>query len=68
MVHQISYNTISHAVDSWEQLRRIKNYEQIAGAKLFQLYVLLLVAFDSSRCSILSAAQQQHSNRARTHT
>lgn len=36
MVREISYNTISDVMDSWEQLRRIKNYDEVAGVKLFQ--------------------------------
>jgi hypothetical protein len=40
MVQELSYNSLSNVIESWEQLRRIKNYEQIAGVKLFQKYVL----------------------------
>jgi hypothetical protein len=40
MVQEMRYCTISDVIESWEQLRRIKNYEEIAGLKLFQLYVL----------------------------
>ena len=36
MVQAISYNTISHVIETWEQLRRMKNYEEVAGVKLFQ--------------------------------
>lgn len=36
MVNELSYNTISHVIESWEQLRRIRNYEEVAGALLFQ--------------------------------
>ena len=36
MVQELSYNTISHVMDSWEQVRRIKNYEEVAGVLLFQ--------------------------------
>jgi hypothetical protein len=39
MVNEISYTTIQHVLDSWESLKRTKNYEEVAGAKLFQLYV-----------------------------
>jgi hypothetical protein len=39
MVQELSYNTTSHVVASWEQVRRIKNYEEVAGAVLFQRYV-----------------------------
>lgn len=28
--------TISQVMDTWEQLRRVKQYEEVAGAKLFQ--------------------------------
>lgn len=36
MVKDISYNTISYVIESWEQLRRIKDYDEVAGMKLFQ--------------------------------
>jgi len=36
MVKPISYNTISQVLETWEQLRRMKNYEEVAGVKLFQ--------------------------------
>jgi hypothetical protein len=39
MVQELSYNVISLVIDSWEQVRRIKNYEEVAGAILFQRYV-----------------------------
>jgi hypothetical protein len=39
MVQELSYNVISLVIDSWEQVRRIKNYEEVAGAVLFQRYV-----------------------------
>ncbi|GKY90424.1 hypothetical protein MPSEU_000016200 [Mayamaea pseudoterrestris] len=32
----MSYVTISMVMDTWESMRRIKNYEEVAGAKLFQ--------------------------------
>jgi hypothetical protein len=41
MVQELSYNVISHVIESWEQLRRIKDYEEVAGAVLFQRCVLL---------------------------
>lgn len=36
MVQELSYNVTSHVIESWEQLRRIKNYEEVAGVVLFQ--------------------------------
>jgi hypothetical protein len=36
MVQEISYNTISYVMESWEELRRIKKYDEVAGVKLFQ--------------------------------
>lgn len=36
MVNELSYNTTSHVIESWEKLRRIKNYEEVAGSVLFQ--------------------------------
>jgi hypothetical protein len=41
MVQELSYNAISLVIDSWEQVKRIKNYEEVAGAVLFQRYVYL---------------------------
>jgi hypothetical protein len=41
MVQELSYNVTSHVIESWEQLRRMKNYEEVAGAVLFQRYVAL---------------------------
>ncbi len=42
MVQELSYNVTSLVIDSWELVRRIKNYEEVAGAVLFQRYVYLL--------------------------
>ncbi len=39
MVQELSYNVTSHVIESWEQLRRIKNYEEVAGVVLFKRYV-----------------------------
>lgn len=36
MVHELSYNTISEVLESWEALRRIENYEEQAGLLLFR--------------------------------
>jgi hypothetical protein len=41
MVQELNYNVISLVIDSWEQVRRLKNYEEVAGAVLFQRYVAL---------------------------
>ena len=35
MVHQIDYTTISMVVESWEAMKRTKNYETVAGKLLF---------------------------------
>lgn len=32
----ISYGAISLVMETWEQLRRIKNYEEVAGSLLFR--------------------------------
>jgi hypothetical protein len=37
MVADMSYTTVSRVVDSWELMRRIDNYEEIAGVKLFRM-------------------------------
>ena len=36
MVRELSYTTISHVLDSWEEVRRIKNFEETVGTILFQ--------------------------------
>ena len=38
MVNELSYNTISLVMEGWEELRRIKDYERIAGSKVLQRY------------------------------
>jgi hemoglobin-like flavoprotein len=35
MVADMSYNTISNVLDSWERIRRMDNYEEVIGVKLF---------------------------------
>jgi hypothetical protein len=37
MVADMSYITVSHVVDSWEMMRRIDNYQETAGVKLFRM-------------------------------
>lgn len=39
MVKELGYNTISLVMEGWEDLRRIKDFERVAGTKLFQRYV-----------------------------
>lgn len=36
MVKEIDYSTIAYVIESWEQLKRTKNYEETAGKILFQ--------------------------------
>lgn len=36
MVQELSYTVTNSVLESWEQIRRIKNYEQVAGVKLFE--------------------------------
>jgi hypothetical protein len=36
MVRELNYTTISYVLDSWEQVRRVKNFEQKVGVILFQ--------------------------------
>jgi hemoglobin-like flavoprotein len=36
MVKELTYTTINHVIESWESLKRTKNYEEVAGSKLFQ--------------------------------
>jgi hypothetical protein len=37
MVNELSYNVIALVIESWEALKRTPNYEEKAGAVLFQL-------------------------------
>ena len=48
MVKELSYTTISAVIESWEQVKRMKNYEKVAGARLFTEYVVV------SRCILSS--------------
>jgi hypothetical protein len=41
MVQELSYKITSRVIESWEQIRRMNNYEEVAGAVLFQRYVVL---------------------------
>jgi hypothetical protein len=36
MVKELSYNTITNVIESWEAMKRTKDYEKVAGGKLFQ--------------------------------
>jgi hemoglobin-like flavoprotein len=36
MVKELTYTTINHVIESWESLKRTKNYEEVAGSKMFQ--------------------------------
>ena len=36
MVQDIPYNSISLVIENWEALRRLENYEEVAGATLLQ--------------------------------
>jgi hypothetical protein len=36
MVKEISYSTINHVLESWEAMKRTKNYQEVVGSKLFQ--------------------------------
>jgi hemoglobin-like flavoprotein len=36
MVKEISYSTINDVIGSWEAMKRINNYEEVVGSKLFQ--------------------------------
>ncbi|GKY99193.1 hypothetical protein MPSEU_000874700 [Mayamaea pseudoterrestris] len=59
MLCNLSYNTITQVMDSWEELRKIKRYEEVAGSKLFQTFfvrcpqakVLFGLAYDADMTS-----------------
>jgi hypothetical protein len=40
MVADMSYTAVSTVVESWEGIRRTKDYEEVAGVKLFRRYAL----------------------------
>ena len=60
MVQELSYNTTSYVVDSWEQVRRMKNYEEVAGAILFQRYVVLLCTCYQQHAASISSSLLLH--------
>lgn len=43
MVKEMSFTVVNNVLDSWESLKRKKNYEREAGIRLFQKYVLVVV-------------------------
>ena len=53
-MHEIDYKTISIVIETWEQLRRLDNYEEKAGMILFRRYELRVRAAQASHfcCSI----------------
>ena len=34
----MSYSTVSNVIDTWEKIRRIKDYEKLVGSQLFQRF------------------------------
>lgn len=42
MVNEMNYSTISHVMEDWESIKRTKDYEKVAGTKLFRRYVLFI--------------------------
>lgn len=36
MVKELNYTTITHVMESWEAMKRTKDYEHVAGSKLFR--------------------------------
>ena len=38
MSEELSYNTISKIIESWERLKRLKNYQEVSGVTVFQRY------------------------------
>jgi len=36
MVADMSYTTVSYVIDSWEEIRRLPNYEEQTGVLLFE--------------------------------
>jgi hypothetical protein len=36
MVADMSYSTVSNVIDSWEEIRRIPQYEEKTGVDLFK--------------------------------
>lgn len=40
MVKELSFCTISHVIDSWDAMKRIKDYDIVAGRMLMKRYVV----------------------------
>ncbi|CAJ1936887.1 unnamed protein product [Cylindrotheca closterium] len=38
MVHDMSYNTVSNVIATWEKVRQVKDYEHVVGTQLFQKF------------------------------
>ena len=36
MVNEMNYAVISHVMEDWESVKRTKDYEKVAGTKLFR--------------------------------
>ena len=35
-MHEVSYYTISNVLDTWEQIRRVKDFDTVVGSSLYQ--------------------------------
>ena len=50
MVAEMSYTSVATVVESWEGIRRLPSYEEVAGVKLFRRYVnSFFVSHDGAR-------------------
>lgn len=61
IMSELSYNTISSVIESWERLKRIKNYQEVSGSTVFQRYAKnsadLLFWFAASSYKLRSICQ-----------
>jgi hypothetical protein len=37
--NELTYNTVSLAIEGWEELKKYPDYEKVAGTKVLQRYV-----------------------------
>jgi hypothetical protein len=56
MVADMSFSTVEDVMDSWEALRRIKNFDEVVGVALFEKYV----RFRILSCRTLVLFRQTH--------
>jgi hypothetical protein len=56
MVAAMSFTTVNNVMDSWEDVRRIENYDEVVGVALFEKYVRFYIL----SCRTLVLLRQTH--------